>query len=82
MNKTLMNTIENTYKRCQEENIGLSKHYIRYLCINDIIPTCKIGVKYLINWNVLMDYLNGTLNYKSKEKKTEEPIKNKIRCIY
>jgi hypothetical protein len=57
--KKLMNTINATYQRCVDENIGLSMHYIRYICKESIIPTCKIGNKYLINWNILMNFLNG-----------------------
>lgn len=61
-NYNLMNTISNTYKRCKYENIGISLNHLRYLCKNNIIPTCKIGRKYLINWSVLMDYLNGKIS--------------------
>ena len=74
---TLMNTITKTYNRCNEENIGISLNHLRYLCKNNIIPTCKIGRKYLINWEVLMSYLN--------RKTTEEHIntnnKGKIRKL-
>lgn len=76
-NKTLMNTIDNTYKRCQEESIGISRHFLRHICVNNIIPTCKIGRKYLINWNILMDFLNGKLSI-AEDKEIEEP---KIRCV-
>lgn len=76
--KTLMNTITNTYKRCVEENIGISLNHIRYLCKSNIIPTCKIGNKYLINWSILMDYLNGNLNQEDKPKENDAP---KIRAI-
>lgn len=59
--KPLMNTIAGTFKRCKEENIGISRHHLRYLCTEGIIPTCMIGKKYLINWNVLMSYINGSM---------------------
>jgi len=62
MNKQkLMNTMSETYERCKNENIGISLNHLRYLCKNNIIPTCKIGRKYLINWNILMNYLNGKI---------------------
>ena len=79
-NKTLMNTIDNTYKRCQEENIGISRHFLRHICVNNIIPTCKIGRKYLINWNILMDYLNGKLSI-TDEKEIESYEINKIKRV-
>lgn len=73
----LMNTIAETYNRCNEENIGISLHHIRYLCKNNIIPSCKVGRKYLINWSVLMDYLNG----KIPQEHTKDRDKNRIRKI-
>lgn len=73
--KTLMNTISGTFERCKEENIGISKHHLRYLCTQNIIPTCKIGNKYLINWDVLMDYINGSMP------KQEQKVQNGIRKI-
>lgn len=58
---TMMNTIQKTYERCKAENIGISLNYLRYICRNNIIPVCKCGNKYLINWDVFMKYLNGEL---------------------
>lgn len=69
--KTVLNTIIGTYERCREENIGMKKSQIRYLCVNGIIPYVKIGSKYLINRNVFTDYINGKGFVPNKE----EPIK-------
>ncbi|MBR1442717.1 MAG: hypothetical protein IJ583_04200 [Firmicutes bacterium] len=57
--RTLLATIRNTYERCKEENIGISMNHLRFICKNGLLPTCKIGKKYLINWNNLMNYVNG-----------------------
>lgn len=77
INQKLMNTITETYNLCKAENIGISLNHLRYLCKNNIIPTCKIGRKYLINWNILMNYLNGEIS--ENLKKLNE--KNGIRRI-
>lgn len=74
--KTLMNTIAGTFERCKEENIGISRHHLRYLCTENIIPTCMIGKKYLINWNVLMDYINGSMN--EQEQNIQKGVIRKI----
>ena len=77
LSTSLMNTISNTYKRCKAENIGISLNHLRYICKNGIIPTCKIGKKYLINWEILMNYLNG----KTSENPKNPNDKNRIRRI-
>lgn len=77
MNYSLIGTISDTHKRCKAENIGINLNHLRYLCKNKIIPTCKIGRKYLINWNVLMDYLNGN-SFEISDKSNK---KGKIRRI-
>ena len=71
--RTLMNTISGTFERCKEENIGISMNHLRYLCKSNIIPTCRIGNKYLINWDILMDYLNGKYREEQKEIVQSEP---------
>lgn len=68
----LMNNITATYKRCQKENIGLSLNHLRYICKAGVIPTCRIGNKHLINWDVLMEYLKT--GDKREEKPEELPI--------
>jgi len=72
---TLMNTITETYNRCKNENIGISLNHLRYICKNNIIPTCKTGKKYLINWNVLMSYLNGEFSKGPDKSDNESKIR-------
>lgn len=38
---------------------GVSEHHIRKLCKTNQIQYIKSGVKYLINYERFMDYLNG-----------------------
>lgn len=54
----LMNTITETARLCRERNIGLNQSIIRYLCTSGAIPCVRIGSKTLINWRILMEYLN------------------------
>ena len=54
----LMNTITETARLCRERNIGLNPSIIRYLCTSGAIPCVRIGSKTLINWRILMEYLN------------------------
>ena len=75
MYQTLMNTISETYKRCKAENIGISLNHLRYICKNNIIPTCKIGKKYLINWEILMNYLNGKISENPKKSNNKNGIR-------
>lgn len=71
--RTIMGSISATYERCKEENIGISKSQIRYLVNNNVIPSVRIGTKYLINWNVLMNYLNrGIVESEEEPKATEK----------
>ena len=51
--------------------------YTAHICKYGVIPTCKAGRKYLINWNVLMDYLNGNF-FELPNKSNNE---NKIRKL-
>ncbi len=73
-NQTLMNTISNTYKRCKAENIGISLNHLRCICRDEIIPTCKAGKKYLINWNILMNYLNREISENPKNSNDKNRI--------
>lgn len=43
------------------ERTGVSEHIIRKLCKTGEIHYIKTGVKYLINYNRFLDYLNGTM---------------------
>lgn len=47
-----------TIKQLAHET-GVSEHHIRRLCKNNQIHYIKTGVKYLINFERFMDYLNG-----------------------
>ena len=38
---------------------GLSYDFLRKLCLNDQIVYIRAGSKYLINFEKLVDYLNG-----------------------
>lgn len=40
---------------------GLSESYIRKLCKTNKVHYIKTGVKYLINYDRFIDYLNGTI---------------------
>lgn len=76
--RTIMGSISATYERCKEENIGISKSQIRYLVSNNVIPSVKIGTKYLVNYNVLMGYLNRGIVKPEEEPKAAEkshPVK-------
>lgn len=42
------------------ERTGLSYYCLRQLCLEDKIIHIKTGAKYLINFDKLIDYLNGT----------------------
>lgn len=79
----MMNTIDGTYKLCKEKNIGISKQFLTYLIKNNIIPGCKVGRKYLINWNGLMKYLEGfnVCNDISNDEVKLDIPRNKIRSI-
>lgn len=53
----LINTINGTYDRCVSENIGISKNLIRSLVSSGQIPVIRAGRTVLINYDVLMRYL-------------------------
>ena len=55
---TKIATISKTYERCQAENIGISKHLIRSLAASEQIPSIMAGKTRLINYDVLMEFLN------------------------
>lgn len=43
------------------EHTGLSESHIRKLCKTNKIKYIRAGVKYLINYDRFIDYLNGTI---------------------
>ncbi len=54
-----MLTVEETYRRCKENNIGVSKNFIRQLGKQGKITCIRVGErKLLLNWDSLVDYLN------------------------
>ncbi|MCC8097511.1 MAG: hypothetical protein LIO44_02930 [Eubacterium sp.] len=86
--KTIMNTIAGTYERCKAEHIGLNASQLRRLCLDEVIPCVRLGRKILINWDVLMAYINGD-NFVPAQPKpvnklsvTDKPVrKRKIRPV-
>lgn len=59
----LMNTIQGTYDRTVSEGIGISKHAIRMLVLSNQLPSVKLGKgTHLINYNVLLNFLNTGSN--------------------
>jgi excisionase family DNA binding protein len=54
-----MNSINETFKLCQEHNIGISRRLLQTLVNNGEIPSVKAGRSILINWDGLMNYLDN-----------------------
>jgi len=82
----LMGTISETAKRAAEENIGISKTHIRRMVLNGEIPTVRSGSKYLINWNLFIEYLNNPQQPTQIKNSVIRPIpekrtKNSIRPV-
>ncbi|MCH5195626.1 MAG: hypothetical protein J1F28_02860 [Oscillospiraceae bacterium] len=69
----LMNTITDTAKLCRRFNIGLTDWQIRKLCENGVIPFIKFGSKRMINWNILMRYVNSGGEFNEPPKVEQEP---------
>ncbi len=74
MNIPKMVTINEAAQLSNELNIGISRNHIRVLCKEGRIPTCRIGVKTLINWD-------GFLNYLNNPEQPEVPQKTHIRPV-
>lgn len=53
----LIASIHNTAMRCQTEGIGLTESALRRLVKSKAIPSVMVGNKALINWDVLMHFL-------------------------
>ncbi|MDD4592241.1 MAG: hypothetical protein PHG06_17715 [Parabacteroides sp.] len=65
---TKIATINKTFERCQAENIGISKHLIRQLASSGQIPSIMAGKTRLINYDLLLDFLNnGTVQTPQSE---------------
>ena len=54
----LMNTIDGTYSRAKAENLGVSKNFIRQSVLNGALPSIRAGIKYLINYEKFLAFLN------------------------
>lgn len=55
----LVNTIADTARLCQKFNVGLTEWQIRRLCDSGAIPFIGIGSKRMVNWNILIRYINS-----------------------
>jgi len=54
-----MNSINQTFKLCQEHDLGISRHFLLEIARNGEIPCVKSGRTILINWDGLIKYLNN-----------------------
>lgn len=70
-----MNTLTETHRRCQTENIGISKCMIARLAKAGKIPSVKTGNKILVNWDGLIRYLETNRLASDDESKTESGIR-------
>ena len=78
MNVPHMVTINEAAQLCQENNVGISKNYIRTLVKQDAIPYIKCGVKVLLNYDGLLDYLNNPPVSKPRQPSYIRPVDEKI----
>lgn len=78
MNKTVkipqMLTITQTVEAL--EGTGITRHFIRQLCLDNKICYIKAGSKYLINFDKLIDYLNGENTEKNTARADERSSQN------
>ena len=72
--RQLMNTIERTFERAQDENLGISKHFIRMSVLNGTLPSVRAGKKRLINWEHFINFIN-TPQYNSAEETQDGKIR-------
>ncbi len=69
----LLNTIADTAKLCGRFNVGLTEWHIRKLCDSGAIPFIRFGSKRMVNWNVLMRYVNSGGEFHVQPKPENEP---------
>lgn len=63
-----MNSVNQTFKFCNEYNIGISRRLLLTLVNSGEIPSVRAGRSVLINWEALMKYLDThTLNQDEPE---------------
>lgn len=53
-----MNSINETFKLCNEHKIGISHRLLLTLVNSGEIPSVKAGRSILVNWEALMKYLD------------------------
>ena len=58
--KKILNSLNETYRFCREEDYGCSKRQIKQWADAGIIVAIRDGHKYLINWQSLDDYIHGS----------------------
>lgn len=71
----MMNTLTETQRRCQAENIGISRRMITTLAKSGQIPSVKTGNKILVNWDGLMRYLETNTLEPPDEPESENGIR-------
>ena len=54
-----MNSINETFKLCNEHEIGISRRLLLTLVNSGEIPSVKAGRSILVNWEGLMKYLDN-----------------------
>lgn len=75
--KYLINTIDQTHQRSQDEGIGVSKNFIRQSVLDGSLPHVRAGKKYLINWDHFMEFLNTP----TQVQRTEPPAYGIVRPV-
>ena len=78
MNIPHMVTLNEASRLCQENNIGISKNFIRVLIKQDAIPYIRCGVKVLLNYNGLLAYLNNPPTSNPPQSSYIRPVSEKI----
>lgn len=53
------NVVEMVSIKEASQRSGVSYDFIRKMCINNQIAHVKAGSKYLVNWKMFINYLNG-----------------------
>ena len=68
-----MRTIAEAARELKEldEHTAMTPYHIRRLCLEGIIPTVKAGSKYLLNLDMLLDYMTDPTAEKFKPRPAE-----------
>ena len=77
-----LRTLDGCYEEIRklDKNTAISKYYIRQLVLSGVLPRIKAGKKYLINLDLLIEYLTNPEADKFKPCNAA-PIDNGIRKI-